>query len=503
MTTTIPSDAPLTPVDAIAPNLDTVEIPQVGWWAGNARFENLSGKLLGAHVAHAGLIVLWAGAMTLFEISRYNSALPLGEQSLILLPHLATLGFGLGEGSQIIDTTPYFTIGILHLVSSAFLGAGGIYHALLGPEILPTNNTYFGSFGYDWKDDNKMTSIIGFHLILLGLGAWLLVAKAMFIGGLYDAKLEAVRIVTSPTLSPVKIFGYLFGTQGQYGMASVSNLEDVIGGHIWVGLLCVLGGFWHVFTRPFGWAKQALFWSGEAYLSYSLGALAYMGFFAAYFVAVNDFVYPTVFYGEFDLSPASGNISPRTWLAAFQFVFAVLFLFGHLWHALRVRAKAGGFDFIEGSFVTPTADVYAGNLATPVNSSDPTLTLIRNLPIYRNGLSPLFRGLEIGMAHGYLLLGPFSQLGPLRNTDKGLLAGLLSAMALVLILSLCLSIYGQATFTISKPPRGNLPDNLKTEEAWSQFSGGFLVGGAGGAIFAYLLLSNWDSFTQVTSVPLG
>ena len=27
------------------------------WWAGNARLINVRGKLLGAHVAHAGLIV--------------------------------------------------------------------------------------------------------------------------------------------------------------------------------------------------------------------------------------------------------------------------------------------------------------------------------------------------------------------------------------------------------------------------------------------------------------
>ncbi|TMW90245.1 hypothetical protein EJD97_016013 [Solanum chilense] len=39
------------------------------WWAKNARLINLSSKLVGAHVAHVGLIIFWAGAMNLFEVA--------------------------------------------------------------------------------------------------------------------------------------------------------------------------------------------------------------------------------------------------------------------------------------------------------------------------------------------------------------------------------------------------------------------------------------------------
>lgn len=312
---------------------------------GNARFANLSGRLLGAHIAHAGLILLWAGGMTLFECSRFNPDLSLYEQNLILLPHLATLGFGLGEGGQIVDIYPYYLIGMLHLISSAVLGAGGIYHAVLGPEVLDQDG-----FGYDWKDGNKMTSILGFHLIMLGLGALLLVLKASYLGGIYDPLVDKVRLI-EPNLEPTRIFGYLFGFSPQgwtiTGMASVDNLEDVIGGHLWVAILCIGGGIFHVFSKPFTWAKNALVWSGEAYLSYSLGALAIAGFSVACFVSVNEIVYPSLFYG-----PVGGNPSIRAALASVHAALGFIALLGHLWHAYKARAATRGviyksfFDFV-------------------------------------------------------------------------------------------------------------------------------------------------------------
>ena len=137
-------------------------------------------------------------------------------------------------------------------------------------------------------------------------------------------------------------------------------------------------------------------------------------------------------------------------------------------------------------FIKPyNQDSFVGNLSTPVSTSSFTKTFLSNLPIYRRGLSPLLRGLEVGMAHGYFIIGPFDKLGPLRNTDVALLSGFLSAVGLIIILTTCLSMYGNVSFG-----KDNLTDILQTSDGWRQFTAGFLVGAIGGAGFAYLLLVN-------------
>ncbi len=134
-------------------------------------------------------------------------------------------------------------------------------------------------------------------------------------------------------------------------------------------------------------------------------------------------------------------------------------------------------------------DPQVGNLSTPVNGSAFTKAFINALPAYRKGLSPNRRGLEVGMAHGYLLYGPFAVLGPLRSAEYGATAGLLATIGLVSILTICLSIYGSVgvskpTETLTTP---EVPMDLATKEGWSEFAGGFLLGGCGGAITAFFL----------------
>jgi photosystem I subunit 11 len=148
--------------------------------------------------------------------------------------------------------------------------------------------------------------------------------------------------------------------------------------------------------------------------------------------------------------------------------------------------------------VNPAADPQNGNLATPINASGFARAWINNLPAYRRGLSPVRRGLEVGLAHGYWLVGPFVTFNPLRYTEVGPLAGLFSAIGLIVISTLAISLYAAsnppkpvATITAPNPPQA-----LGTEEGWNEYATGFFVGGVGGAIVAYTLLVNIGVFQE-------
>ena len=253
---------------------------------GNARLIGLSNRLLGAHIAHAGLIMFWAGSITVSQAINYDPTLPLSEQGLALISNLARLGWGVGENGEIITLYPFFVIGMLHLVASAVLGAGGLFHVFGGPKRLADADGWAKRFHYEWDDPKQLTLILGHHLLFLGAAALAFVAKATRYGGIYDPSVGDVRLIT-PNLNPVDIFGYLVGLTpdgwNAWGLASVNNLEDVIGGHVWIGAMLIVGGIFHIVVKaPIVFPIRL---NADAILSYSIGSLAFMAFVSWAFVS--------------------------------------------------------------------------------------------------------------------------------------------------------------------------------------------------------------------------
>lgn len=164
--------------------------------------------------------------------------------------------------------------------------------------------------------------------------------------------------------------------------------------------------------------------------------------------------------------------------------------------SLGVRAAAttdGKYQVVEPL----NGDPFVGGFETPITSSPLIAWFLSNLPAYRTGVSPLLRGVEVGLAHGFLLVGPFVKTGPLRNTEIAGTAGAFGAAGLVVILSVALTIYGIATFKEGAPSlapsltlsgRKKEADKLQTSQGWASFAGGFFFGGLSGVGWAYFLL---------------
>ncbi|KAI5444295.1 hypothetical protein KIW84_012794 [Lathyrus oleraceus] len=315
------------------------------WWAGNTRLINLSSKLLGAHVAHVGLMVFWAGAMNLFEVAHFVPEKPMYEQGLILLPHLATLGWG------------YWAL------------------AVLGPETLEESFPFFGYYGqfgrYNWG-----TCMVGFHLytwwnlaylnqtLCMGSACTSMVWRSLLIyslGALAVFGFIACCFVwfnnaaypsefygpTGPEASQAQAFTFLVRDQclganvgsaqgptvlGKYLMRSPTG-EVIFGGETmrfwdlrapWLEPLRGLNGL--DLSRL---KKDIQPWQEHRSAKYMthvpLGSLNFVAGVATEINAVN-------------------YVSLRSWLATSHFVLGFFLFVGHLWHAGRARAAAAGFE---------------------------------------------------------------------------------------------------------------------------------------------------------------
>ena len=326
-----------------------------GWWAGNSRLTNSSGKFIAAHAAHTGLICFAAGASTLWELGRFDPSIPMGHQSSIFLAHLASIGIGFDETGAVWTGANVASVAIVHLIGSLVYAGGALMHSLLfSADMQDSNLGQARKFKLEWNNPDNQTFILGHHLIFFGVANIWFVEWARW-HGIYDPSLGAVR-----TIFPgYGDFGMIWSHQ--FDFISIDSLEDVMSGHAFLAFLQISGGAWHIATRQIGEYtkfKGAGLLSAEAILSWSLAGIGWMAIVAAFWCASNTTVYPEVFYGEplsfqFGISPywidtvdlpADGPFFGHTTRAALvnvHYYFGFFFIQGHLWHALR----AMGFNF--------------------------------------------------------------------------------------------------------------------------------------------------------------
>jgi hypothetical protein len=69
---------------------------------------------------------------------------------------------------------------------------------------------------------------------------------------------------------------------------------------------------------------------------------------------------------------------------------------------------------------------------TPITSAPIVASFLSSLPAYRTGVAPVLRGVEIGLAHGFLLVGPFIKVGCRSSQRKADSTGLRSDRRVVL-----------------------------------------------------------------------
>ncbi|NJK41486.1 MAG: chlorophyll a/b binding light-harvesting protein [Acaryochloridaceae cyanobacterium SU_2_1] len=331
--------------------------PEYPWYQGNSRLTDtsVSGKWLAAHILQIGLIMFWVGFNTFSENQAFDPTLPMYEQGLVLIPHLAAEGFGIGPGGVVNNTFVYTQIGAVHMVASFVLFAGAYFHSKIGPtDLAEGGRGTTENFAFQWDEEKKLGYILGNHLLFIGFASLLFVAWIQ-IHGIYDPTVGEVR--TAAPSSILNVFKYGWSTPG-YNPFFVNNLEDIASGHLFIGLFDIAGGLWHINVAPFKWernlgSREALY-SPDGLLGASLGGVALMGFISTYFCVVNTFAYPIEFYGaalevKFGIAPyfadtadlADGVFSSRAWLANITYYLAFYCLQGHLFHTLR----AMGFKF--------------------------------------------------------------------------------------------------------------------------------------------------------------
>jgi photosystem I subunit 11 len=130
-------------------------------------------------------------------------------------------------------------------------------------------------------------------------------------------------------------------------------------------------------------------------------------------------------------------------------------------------------------------DPFVGHLSTPITSSNIVNSYLLTLAIYQKKSSLFLAGINIGLVHGFFLMGPFVLFGPLRNTEYNIFFAFLSVISLVSILALAILIYKTVIFQNKSLI---IQNKSLTESDWNKVLSGFCIGGLFGPLISTILI---------------
>jgi len=311
---------------------------------------------LGAHVSHAALMVLWAGAMVLFELSRFvalaggKALFPVGSAaagspfsfscrdrfrtSSILAAHLLPLGVSrsalkrVGGEGFIVSVGSVEDVAGGHFWLAAFLVVGSAWHLQTSPPSAVSRSFVWAGEGF-----------LSYSLSALSLAGFAAAAFAWYNTTAYPSEFLGP---TAPEASQAQSFTFLARDQRLGAAVGASQGPASLGKYLMrspAGEVIFGGETMRFWTMQAAWAEplRASYgleplklrrdlepWqerrAGELMIHAPLGSLNSAGGVAT---EVN----------------AANFASPRSWLTCSHWFLSFFLLVGHWWHGGRSRAS--------------------------------------------------------------------------------------------------------------------------------------------------------------------
>ncbi|WAL59782.1 photosystem II chlorophyll-binding protein CP47 [Thermocoleostomius sinensis] len=256
------------------------------WYRVHTVVLNDPGRLIAVHLMHTALTAGWAGSMALYELAVFDpshAALnPMWRQGMFVMPFMARLGVtnswdGWNINGEVVNHPGFWTfetVAILHILLAGLLFLAACWHWVYWDLDL-------------FKDDQSgepfldLPKIFGIHLLLAGLlcfgfgafhltGIW---GPGMWVSDAYGLTGHIQPVKPDWTANGFNPF----------------NPGGVVAHHIAAGIVGIIGGLFHINTRPSENLYRALRMGNiETVLASGLATF----FFAAFVVA------GTMWYGS-------------------------------------------------------------------------------------------------------------------------------------------------------------------------------------------------------------